>query len=373
VLARTQTGSVHYYQQPGDDLAVDTTLTSLTGHAEQLKFGKYGGGITRFETSIVRQSAGFDVNDMGFLRRADIADWSTWAALSWRDARWIYRWAQLNGNHWIRWNTSGNRIEHSVNFNGHMGLRNNWDVHLGGTIGQVSKTFCDRCTRGGPLLRQSRGFFPWGGFNSDSRKTVSYGFWFNAWNASEGNTYGYWLGPYVNVRFGTRLNASFGPNYSRDNSDAQWYGNFRDSAGTTHYSFAHLTQTTVSATARVNYTLTPDLTFEFYGQPFVSNGTYSDVREVSATPDAERYRDRFQPYTAPAGSQTAFKFTQLRTNAVVRWEYRPGSTLFVVWQHGREHFGNQASNQSWYRDYEDLFGLHPDNTFLVKLAYWLNR
>ena len=78
---------MHYYQQPGDDYDVDTTRTSLFGHAEQLKFGKYGGGITRFETSIVRQSAGFDVNDLGFLRRADLLDWSTWGALTFQDAQ----------------------------------------------------------------------------------------------------------------------------------------------------------------------------------------------------------------------------------------------------------------------------------------------
>jgi hypothetical protein len=130
-LLRTQTGGVHYYQQPGDELEVDSNATSLTGHSEQLKFGKYAGGITRFETSLVHQSAGFDVNDLGFLRRADKYDWSTWAALSWREARWIYRWAQLNGNHWETWNTSGTRLENAWNFNGHMGLNNNWDVHLG--------------------------------------------------------------------------------------------------------------------------------------------------------------------------------------------------------------------------------------------------
>jgi hypothetical protein len=97
------------------------------------------------------------------------------------------------------------------------------------------------------------------------------------------------------------------------------------------------------------------------------------VREVSATPGADAYADRFKPYTAPSDAQTAFKFTQLRTNAVVRWEFRPGSTLFVVWAHGRQDAANQNPNQSWVRDYRDLFALHPDNTFLVKLAYWLNR
>lgn len=78
-------------------------------------------------------------------------------------------------------------------------------------------------------------------------------------------------------------------------------------------------------------------------------------------------------YRSTGHAPTAFKFTQLRSNAVVRWEYRPGSTLFVVWQHGRQDATNQNPNQSWAKDYGDLFALHPDNTFLVKMAYWFNR
>ena len=95
--------------------------------------------------------------------------------------------------------------------------------------------------------------------------------------------------------------------------------------------------------ARVTYTMTPTLTFEFYGQPFVSTGEYSDVREVSATPRPRRTtiasgRTRAGPSTA-----MAFKYTQLRTNSVVRWEYRPGSTLFVVWAHGRDGPANSRT------------------------------
>jgi hypothetical protein len=119
--------------------------------------------------------------------------------------------------------------------------------------------------------------------------------------------------------------------------------------------------------------MTPDLTFEFYGQPFVTTGTYSDIRELSATPDADDYDDRFQSYVPPPDSPTRFKFTQLRTNAVVRWEYRPGSTLFVVWAHGRQGDPTDGTRQPWMRDYRDIFRLHPDNTFLIKAAHWFSR
>jgi hypothetical protein len=119
--------------------------------------------------------------------------------------------------------------------------------------------------------------------------------------------------------------------------------------------------------------MTPDLTFELYGQPFVADIRYSNVRELSATPDADSYDDRFQPYAPPAGTLMAYKVTELLGNSVIRWEYRPGSTLFVVWQHGREGFFDTNLRQPWSRDYRGLFDLHPDNTFLVKVAYWLNR
>ena len=376
VIAATQRNSVHYFQQPGDDIAVDSTRTSLTGHSEQLKFGKYSGGITRFETSIVRQSAGFDVNDLGYLRRADRLNWSTWAALSFRNANSVYRWAQVNGNHWETWNTSGTRLENALNFNGHMGLNNNWDVHLGGTFAGLTPSYCDRCTRGGPALRQSRGFFPWGGVNTDSRRTVSGGVWSNLSFSDEGRSFGAGWSPYVNFRLSSRMQLNVGTDFSTNGNDAQWYGNFTDSATKrTHYTFAHLAQRTVSMSTRLNYAATPNLTFEFYGEPFVARGTYTNVREISTTPGASSYDARFTPYTLPAGSALDFKYTQLRTNAVVRWEYRPGSTLFLVWAHGREDsaYDGAGMHQPWTRDYRDLFALHPNNTFLVKVAYWLNR
>jgi hypothetical protein len=375
-ILRTQQNSVHYFQQPNDELTVDNTATSLSGYAAQMKVGKYSGGITRFESSVVKQSAGFDVNDLGFLRRADLVDWSTWAALSWREATKWYRWAQLNGNHWETWNTSGTRMQNALNFNGHLGLPNNWDVHLGGTVDRLTASYCDRCTRGGPALRQSRGFFPWGGVNTDSRKQVSGGMWFNYSNYDGGESSGLSLDPYVNFRLSPQFQLNLGIGTRTDNNNTQWYDNFVDGGGVTHHTFAHLDQRTRYLSVRMNYTATKDLTLELYAQPFIATGVYTDLRELSADPEAEDYDARFQPYTALTLNSTndRFKVTELLTNSVVRWEYRPGSTLFVVWQHGRNGPGpNQNFRQSWSRDYRELFDLHPENTFLVKVAYWLSR
>jgi hypothetical protein len=125
---------------------------------------------------------------------------------------------------------------------------------------------------------------------------------------------------------------------------------------------------------RMNYTMTPNLTLELYARPFRATGVYTEFREVSATPGAESYDARFQPYTPPPDVDTQFKFTDLISNSVLRWEYLPGSTLFVVWQHGRVGPGPEDTfRQSWMRDYQQLFSQHPDNTFLIKVAYWLSR
>jgi hypothetical protein len=371
-IERTQRSAAHYYQQPGDDLDLDPSRTSISGYTAQVKVGKYAGGITRFETSYVHQSGGFDPNDLGFLRRADVRDWSTWAALSFQDPTALYRWAQVNGNTWHHWNTSGTRLQASVNFNAHMGLHNNWNLHAGSTVSGLTATYCDRCTRGGPVLRQSKSVYPWFGVNGDNRKALVPGMWVNLGYWDEGESSSLSLNPYLEVRVSSSLRANIGGRYYRGDNDSQWFGNFTDSGGATHYTFARLDQRTVSLNARVNYTATPDLSFEFYAEPFASSGTYADVREVVA-PSAASHPDRYAPYVVPAGTATAFSARQLRTNAVLRWEYRPGSTLFLVWAHGREAYVQDEPRRAWHDDFSDLLGLHPDNTFLIKVSYWFNR
>jgi hypothetical protein len=139
-------------------------------------------------------------------------------------------------------------------------------------------------------------------------------------------------------------------------------------AAGTRYTFARLDQTTMSVTTRLNVTATPTLSLQLWAQPFVSAGSYSNLRAL-ADPRAPRYADRFAPY---AGDPGGFDVAQLRANTVARWEYRPGSALFLVWQHGRQGFDPVATRFDFRRDYGDLWRLHPDNTFLVKFSYWIN-
>ncbi len=101
----------------------------------------------------------------------------------------------------------------------------------------------------------------------------------------------------------------------------------------------------------------------------MSKGAYTNYRELAA-PRAERYADRFQPYGGTTVPGVNFK--QFNSNVVLRWEYRPGSTLFVVWSQGRADSRPASGTRSLMGDFGDLFDLHPDNTFLVKASYWLN-
>jgi hypothetical protein len=159
-------------------------------------------------------------------------------------------------------------------------------------------------------------------------------------------------------------------NYGRNLDDQQWLGNFTDS-GTTSYTFARLNQATSSLTLRMNYTITPMLSFESYLQPFVSVGSYSNWRALD-NGRAKDVDERFQPYTL-RGAPEGFRFEQLRTNNVLRWEYKPGSVLFFVWTQGRDAFAGAPTEFGVQPGYSDLFAQRPQNVFLVKASYWFGR
>jgi hypothetical protein len=369
-IALTQTSAVHYYQRPDDELSFDSTRTTLWGDAEELLFGKVGGDLLRFETSYQRRSPGFEVNDIGFLRRADEQSWSNWASLNFQHPAWFYQRAYWNFNWWQRWTTEGLATERAANTNAHIFLNNRWWVHAGGTLGRLGSTFCDRCARGGPAIRASSILSLWAGVEGDSRRVIVPNLWFDYVRTDEGRSEYYDVSPELTLRLSSRLSSSAGFSFARNRDDSQWYGNFTDGDGVTHYTFAHLEQRTASVTWRVDYTFSPDLSLQIYAQPFVSKGTYSDVRELD-TPRAEAYDDRFKPYDEVA-DPGGFNVKQFRSNVVLRWEYSPGSTLYIVWNQGRDDAVGSPGDRSLSRNMRDLFDLHPDNTFLVKASYWLN-
>jgi hypothetical protein len=373
-LLNIQRNGVHNFQRPDVDLPLDSTRTVLRGDAEELKFGKISGSYMNFETAYQRRSPGFEINDLGFLRRADQVSWSTWMGVFDRKQRKYTNRVQLNNNWWQYWTTDGLPLEAAYNTNTHITFKNNWGFHTGGTIGQIGKTYDDRAARGGPALRQNTYIAPWMFINGDDRRPIVPNMSVNYFRGDEGRSHSWNLSPQIDYKVLGRFSSSFSLSWSHNVADNQFYGRFSDVQGQ-HYTFAHLDQHTTSLTARLNYTFTPDISLQTYLQPFVSKGSYTNVRQLSSNPRADNYDDRYAPFDNPAitGNPGGFNFKQLQSNVVFRWEYRPGSAFFAVWNSGRQQFLPNEGTENFRGNIGDLFDLHPANTFLVKVSYWLNR
>jgi hypothetical protein len=163
------------------------------------------------------------------------------------------------------------------------------------------------------------------------------------------------------------LSLSGGVHWSRTNDGTQWVENLEE-GDSTRYVFARIRQTTVGLTTRVNYTITPTLSVQIYAQPFVSSGAYSNFKQL-ARPRAEPFNAQFDPTTYDGSPD--FTYKSLRMTNVLRWEYKPGSALYVVWQQGRED-SNGVGRFRFRESFSDVFGMPGSNVFLVKFSYWLN-
>ena len=364
--------AVHYYQRPGGPLHVDSSATSLAGDAEEMHLGKISGGLM-FETSYLRRSPGFEVNDLGFLLQADQQSWNNWMGLFVRHPNQVFQQLQWNFNWWQWWSAAGMATERAANTNVHVKFNDFWWLHAGGTLGQLGTTWCDRCARGGPAVRQDPYLAPWWGIQGDDRHKLIPSIWSNLFFGDAGHNSSVNLQPQLTYNASTRFSASLGANITTQHADNQWFGNFADSADVTHYTFAHLDQRTLGLTADLAYTVTTNLSVQWHIAPFVSRGNYSNVREL-ANPAAASYAGRYQPYadTSVANHPGGLDYKQFNSNLVIRWEYRPGSTIFVVWTQGRNDYQSVAGPDGLRGDLNNLFQLHPDNTFLVKASYWLN-
>jgi len=373
VIAATQRTAVHNYQRPDDDagnpnLAFDSTRTRLTGDAEELLFRKTSGFI-QFETSYMRRSPGFEINDMGILFRSDQQGWNTWGSLNFLKPTALFQQGFWNFNWWQYW-TSGDGLptDRAANTNAHFQLKNRWWVHFGGTVGGLGDIFCDRCSRGGPAVRSDPYIAPWGGFEGDQSGIIIPYLFFNYFKGDVGHSTSFNVSPSVDLRISSQFRGSVGLNVTHSIDDLQFFDRIVDSTGAAHYTFAHLDQQTTSLSFRLDYTATTTLTVQAYASPFVAKGTFSNVREI-ANPRAQQYDDRYQVY--PVANPGGFNFKQFNSNLVLRWEYRPGSTLFVVWSQGRDDFEPSQGTRPVSKDFGRLFDAYPRNTFLVKMSYWL--
>jgi Domain of unknown function (DUF5916)/Carbohydrate family 9 binding domain-like len=359
-----QESTVHSFQRPdADHVEDDPTRTSLAGSGGLVAFQKVGGSKVRFNFNTGFKTPGLDTNDVGFMRRADLRTMSNWIQFRHDNPSKYLRSFRWNLNQWGTWNFGGDRLDLGGNINAHWTFTNNWSTGTGFTSN--ARPFDDRATRGeGPGAFANPNWTYWGYLNSDERKPASASTFFNVGGDGHGSS---WVGvsPGVTVRPTSFLSINSGIDWNHNVQDAQWVENAADG----RYVFGHLDQTTVSLTMRVNYTITPQLTVQVYAAPFVSAGDYDRFKKL-VNGSAERYEDRYAPI-AYAGNPD-FNYRSFRTTNVLRWEYKPGSALFVVWQQGREDVLD-AGLFRFGPDFRGVFGAPARNAFLVKWSYWINQ
>lgn len=364
-IARLQRSTVHSFQRPdADHLEYDPTRTSMGGHAGQLALNKIAGKTTRFNLTAGYKSPGFDINDLGFHQRADEVNQSVWFQIRENTPGRFVRDFSINFNQWAGWNFAGDRRFWGGNINAHWSFTNNWLFRTG--LNYNGQGLADRLTRGGPSGYTNASVNQWAYAQTDDRKPV-FGSMNFFWMKDGHGTWQRELSPQVTFRPSSALLVTVGAGVSRNNAQSQWVTNLVSTDGP-RYIFGKLKQTTVRLTARVNYTITPRLSLQVYAQPFVSAGDYSGFKEL-ANGRSRSYEGRYRPFAYTGNPD--FNIRSFRTTNVLRWEYRPGSAIFVVWQQGRDHFAPVGDFQ-FGQNFGDLFEAPSTNTFLVKFSRWLN-
>lgn len=366
-IERLQESNVHSYQRPDADyIELDPLATSMSGHSGSISFGKISGESTRFSTFVGYKSPGFDTNDLGFMRRADERNQSNW--FQWRNFRpgKYVRTRNFNINQYSGWNFGGDRLYSGGNVNSHWTFTNYYSI--GGGYNVDAASFRDRVTRGGPGVRGNpTKFNVWYYMNSDNRKALS--FYYNGSHWSDTKDSARWdISPGVNWRATASMSLNVGLRYVVNHDDSQWVENVEDDDGSTRYVFGRIDQKTVSFNTRFNYTMTPTLSLQVYAEPFVSAGDYSNYKEL-VNGRAEKYEDRYRPYAYSGNAD--FNIRSFRTTNVLRWEYRPGSQLFLVWQQGKSD-DQEYGDFRFGRDFRGVFSAPSRNVFLIKFSYWLN-
>lgn len=388
-ILELQRSSARYYQRPdAGHLGVDTTLTSLSGFGGTVKLGRSSQKRIQFETSLTLRSPGLELNDIGYMRYSDLIHHGSWVAYYIRNPFAIFNNFYLNTNYWMYWDFSGRLLSAYTNMNFNTQFKNRW--RLNGSFTREFENISTSLLRGGPSFVSPGN---WGinmNVNTDQSKKMVFnlGGYQGIGDENSSRTRVYWGG--LTARPLNSISFSISPEYITDNTVLQYITTSGSPDGT-RYVFGELDMRTMSLTFRLNYTIRPELTVEYYGQPFVSAGKYSNFCKI-ADPGADRYTYRFMvfpdedihPDASGSGyvvdenndnisdftfANPDFNFRQFRSNLVVRWEYLPGSTIYLVWSQGRTSSGDSGL-YSYRSDIKELFNVKPHNVFLLKFSYW---
>jgi hypothetical protein len=387
-LARTQQSPVHYFQRPdAGHVEFDPERTSLSGHGGSFDIGKQGGGRLVYSAGVTWRSPGLELNDMGYLRSGDRLLQYFWAGYRFYKPFAFFRSLNLNVNQWTGWNFAGERVFAGGNINAWAQFKNYWSASVG--VNRQFNGLSDGTLRGGPALRVPGGWNIWSSLQTDMRKKTRLSLQYSMFDRSNGDGASRNLSVRLNMIPSQAFNFSLQPSYSWNFNEMQYVGTFETVAGT-RWLTGRIDQKTVSLVLRLNLSLAPDLTLQFYGMPFISAGRYGRFKSV-VSPRAAVWSERYDlleggrvAFDAATGSYAVdengdgavdfsfadpdFNFLQFRSNLVARWEFRPGCTVYLVWSQGRTNYLN-FGDFDFDRDWSTLFNTRPDNVFLVKFAY----
>jgi len=392
-MTDVQRSSLHYLQRPdARRLGVDSTATSLTGYGARLWLNKQEGNVV-FNSAIGMLSPTFDVNDMGYMSQADATNGHAGIGYKWTEPNAWRKDMSMVGIVVATGNRDGDLTSKGLYLNPTITFANDWTINP--EVFPFLSAKNDRRTRGGPLMFEPASSWWQVSFDSDPRQKTTWHLVTSGSSATAVNT-SYWsVYPSAEWKPASNFTMSVGPGLDRIIEDAQYVpldetaaaapGRVPADFGGLRYVFARMDQTTISANLRFDVSFTRNLTLQTYIQPLIAVGRYGDFKELARAGSYEfiHYRDgavtspdsvRVKP--ADGGDPFAFRnpdfnIKSLRGNAVLRWEYRPGSVLYFVWTQQRTDFeplGDLRFGPSTRR----LFDAQANNIFLVKATYYLN-
>jgi len=388
-IRELQTNAVHYYQRPdADHLGVDPGRTSLTGHGGMVRFGRSESSRLRLLDHFHWYSPGLDLNDVGYLRQADVMANQVFLGWSETTPKGIFRSYSAQLAREDQWDFGGLATRSSTEIEASGQFKNKWHAEAQFSYEDVVDT---RMLRGGPALRWHDYFeASLHGMTDDSRRLSAAVFAEHSWaRDDDSRTSG--LSGHLNLRLSNRLSLAGEASYERLLDSLQYVAT-AEADDETRWVLGQIEQDTWSFTFRVNLSITPDLTVQYYGSPFIGTGLYTAFKRATDTlarangdrfhlygPDEIAYRAEDNSYrvTEAGGGPSYsfgnpdFSFRQFRSNLVARWEWKPGSSLYVVWSQGRTAYAAEWDG-SFSSNWDSLRGARPDNVFLVKFSYWLS-
>lgn len=386
-ISNTQTAFEHNFQRPGAaHLEFDPDATDLTGNGGDLNIGKYVGKLN-FQTGVTWRSPGLELNDIGFQYNADEINHYFWMGYNENDPKGIFRQWRAGYGHQVRWDFGGRSLHQGLNGNFFAEFKNFWQMSVG--MGYEFADISNNWLRGGPTFRKPHGMGGHFSLGTNARKKVRLNINGGYGHGIKVKTRAPSVGMFVTVVASNALNFSIGPSWNGYKREDQYVTTIDQTESPT-YILSDLDQQTINLRLRLNYNITPDLTIQYFGQPFISRANYSSFKKV-LNPIARPRADRFDEYVEgqvayddETGTYSIdenqdgnvdysfgnpdFNFMQFRSNFVARWEYTPGSEIFLVWTQGVTN-SDDPTKELLPSLAENLFDRKIHNTFLVKVTY----